>query len=102
MPFQRRRRWSLEDSRIECVYDCLASCMLTVRVVALEYSQLLITWSFEALKMYCVIRASAPSLQNVYRCYGLHELSENRPRTIISRYYAQGLGSEASIPIPVL
>ena len=47
--------------------------------MALEYSQLLITWSFEALKMYCVIRASAPSLQNVYRCYGLHELSEIAP-----------------------
>ena len=32
---------SLDDSRIECVHDRLASlCLLTVRVVALEYSQL--------------------------------------------------------------
>ena len=32
---------SLDDSRIECVRDCLASLsLLTVRVVALEYSQL--------------------------------------------------------------
>ena len=31
----------LDDSRIECVRDCLASLsLLTVRVVVLEYSQL--------------------------------------------------------------
>ena len=58
---------SLYDSCIECVRDCLASLSLvTVRVVALEYitsnKKSLITWLFvslEALKMYCVMRASA-------------------------------------------
>ena len=48
---------SLGDSRIERVRGRLAILsMLKVRVVDLE-------------KMYCVMRASAPSLYNVYRRY---------------------------------
>ena len=64
---------SSDDSRIECVRNRLASLsLLTVRVVALEYSQLhkkpynLVVCDFGGLKMYCVMRASAPTLQNVY------------------------------------
>ena len=68
---------SLDDSRIERVHDRLASlCLLTVRVVALEYSQLhkkyynLVVCEFGGFEnVYCVMRAS------VYRRYDYaHEL----------------------------
>ena len=53
---------SLGDLRIKRVRDRIAFLsMLTVRVVVLEYSQLHRTSHFaslEALKMYCVMRAS--------------------------------------------
>ena len=57
---------SLGDSRIKHVRDRIAILsMPTVRVVVLEYSQLhkkAYFVSLEALKMYCVMRASVPSL----------------------------------------
>ena len=67
---------SLGDSRIKRVWDRIAFLsMLTVRVVVLEYSQLhkrLRTSEFvslEALKMYCMMRASMSSLYKVYQLY---------------------------------
>ena len=64
---------SLGDFHIEHVRDRIAIIsMLTVRVVVLEYSQLhkkAYNVSLEALKMYCVMRASAPSLHNIYQRY---------------------------------
>ena len=62
------------DSRIERVCNRLDLLnMLTVRVAVLEYSQLhkkaynLVVYEFGG---FCVMRASAPSLYNVYRRYG--------------------------------
>ena len=43
--------------------------MLTVRVVVLELHRTSYFVSLEALKMCCVMRASVPSLYNVYRRY---------------------------------
>ena len=63
----------LGDSRIERVRDRLDLLnMLTVRVAVLEYNQLhkkaynLVVCEFGGFEMYCVMRASAPSLYNVY------------------------------------
>ncbi len=47
---------SLDDFRIEHVHNCLA--ILTVRVVVLQLHN---------LKMYCMIRASAPSVKMIIR-----------------------------------
>ena len=64
---------SLGNSRIRRVRDRIAILsMLTVRIVVLEYSQLHRTSQFvslEAFKMYCVMRASVPSLYSIYRRY---------------------------------
>ena len=69
---------SLCDSRIKRVRDCIAFLsMLTIRVVALEYNQLhkkaFLVCEFGGFENYCVMRASVPSLYNVYRRYDIYE-----------------------------
>ena len=62
-----KKKKKMDDSRIERARDRL----LTVRPCSIaSYINSLITWLFvslEALKMYCVMRASAPPLHTVYR-----------------------------------
>ena len=71
MPFVKRRRRSTNREFRRFTYKACTAflSMLTVRVVVLEYNQLHKKVNLEALKMYCVMRASVPSLYNVYRRY---------------------------------
>ena len=54
------------SSRIKCVLDRLAT--LSIPAVRVEViASYIKSFSLEALKMYCVMRASLPSLYSVYR-----------------------------------